>query len=123
MVKNNMNKEEILKKAIEKAVKNNWEIVNQKVVDYEIDEFDNIFLFWNDMNIQFDILEIIFSHDFAKAFWGKNEIIHTGTYEEFWEDGDGYIDGGDEIELPAWQYHLQQMVLEEDKIKYLEKFI
>lgn len=44
---------------------------------------------------------IIFSHDFAKAFWGE---------------GGAFREGG-------WQFHLQQMVLEEDPIKYLAKFI
>jgi len=104
-----MKNKEILKKAIEKAVKNNWEIVNQKVVDYEIDEFDNIFLFWNDMNIQFDIFEIIFSHDFAKAFWGE-DVFEFETLAGI----HGYI---------SWQYHIQKLAVAEDKFKYLEKFI
>ena len=111
-----MKKEEILKKAIEKAVKNNWEIVNQKVVDYEIDEFDNIFLFWNDMNIQFDILEIIFSHDFAKAFWGEaSKKCDCSGYPNH--------DYSCKINTTGWQHHLQQIVLKEDPIKYLEKFL
>jgi len=119
MVKNNMNKEEILKKAIEKAVKNNWEIVNQKVVDYEIDEFDNIFLFWNDINIQFDIFEIIFSHDFAKAFWGEEEIEVEIVENFIGKKNNDHI----YYYQSSWRYHLQQMILEEDPIKYLEKFL
>ena len=47
---------------------------------------------------------IIFSHAFAKAFWGE------------WERVFGY-----ETEL-KWQYHLQQMVLEKEPLKYLENF-
>ena len=47
--------------------------------------------------------QTIFSHQFAKAFWGD----------------DGHI-----LESkPAWEYHLQQMVLEEEPLKYLEKFL
>lgn len=64
---------------------------------------------------------IIFSHDFAKAFWGEaddesklpsNSSINlspsTGPYE---------------FNRAGWQYHLQQMVLEENPIKYLERFL
>ena len=46
---------------------------------------------------------IIFSHSFAKAFWG---LARPG------------ID-----DIPDWQYHLRQMVLEENPIDYLRKFI
>lgn len=56
----------------------------------------------------------IFSHEFAKAFWGFNIYpliignrvpIHKIDY------------------LYDWEYHLQQMVLEEEPIKYLEGFL
>lgn len=59
---------------------------------------------------------IIFDHDFAKAFWGKELIL-----EEYpLSDGSGeYL----KIWMPAWQAHLRKMVLEEDPIKYLEKFV
>ena len=50
----------------------------------------------------------IFSHDFAKAFWG----------EEDYSDGKIVI-----ANLKAWQYHLQQMVRETEPLKYLERFI
>ena len=70
---------------------------------------------------------IVFSHDFAKAFWGEGKVCEncglgnkwsTGiTYSEccqFWTSTKG---------KPNWQYHLQQMVLEEEPLKYLERFI
>lgn len=44
----------------------------------------------------------IFSHDFAKAFWGEEKP---------------------KVPITLWQHHLQQMVLEEDPIKYLETFL
>jgi len=61
---------------------------------------------------------IIFSHDFAKAFWGEDIIIERGVLEK-----NGNISSEYENKYKCWEYHLQQMVLEEDPIKYLEKFI
>lgn len=58
---------------------------------------------------------LIFSHDFAKAFWGNQGGRKTAEYNEDWSFRYIYI--------PDWQYHLQQMVLEEDPIKYLERFL
>ncbi len=72
-----MNDEKILKKAIENAKNNGFKILNKHLADY-------------------NMFSIIFSHDFAKAFWG--------------EEGD-------------WKYNLQQMVIRKEPIKYLEKFL
>ena len=57
--------------------------------------------------------QIIFSHEFAKAFWGENKI-------------DVYVHSKGEymiIYKVEWKYHLQQMVLEENPLKYLERFL
>lgn len=55
----------------------------------------------------------IFSHDFAKAFWGEKK------YKEFNPAYCIYR----ETNLKMWQYHLQQMVLTDEPLKYLEKFL
>ena len=52
---------------------------------------------------------IIFSHDFAKAFWGEMLINESANVSD-----DTIYD---------WEAHLQQMALEEEPLKYLEKFI
>ncbi len=60
---------------------------------------------------------IIFDHEFAKAFWGEERF-------------DGLVKDGDtlvrlvrlEIEY-WWQFHLQQMVLEENPVKYLGRYL
>ena len=93
-----MTNEQILKKAIEKANVEEWnEFLRTEGIEYTI-RFVN---------------EIIFSHDFAKAFWGKERINENG------------IKVSDEFKdlLFAWQYRLQQMVLEKEPLKYLEKFL
>jgi hypothetical protein len=63
---------------------------------------------------EIDFYMYIFDHSFAKTFWGK-EFIQP--YEH------GEKNPLIQYATPAWQYHLQQMVLEENPIKYLEKFL
>lgn len=64
------------------------------------------------------ITAMIFDHGFAKAFWGQEKNVEEdGRYEsfkEYWHS---------RIKYSYWQYHLQQMVLQADPIKYLEKFL
>jgi hypothetical protein len=59
-----------------------------------------------------DCYGLIFSHSFAKAFWGE------GDNDKVCKSCDHYV-AMDKI----WQYHLQEMVLEENPINYLRKFI
>jgi len=94
-----MSNEQILKKAIDKAVKNGW-TDNKGLTDKCIELFSDMEAYHS----------IIFSHDFAKAFWGEDIIGNAAMF----------FNGTDK---PAWQYHLQQMVLEEQPLKYLEKFL
>lgn len=131
-----MTNEEILEKAIEKALKNGSdfsELITYKRQDIR---FGKIYVGVGKLlgetkivvkssfpsgefepevkTILFDYEPFIFSHDFAKAFWfgimttGVENLSSTNRTVEFEK---------------AWQFHLQQMVLEEDPIKYLEKFI
>jgi hypothetical protein len=51
---------------------------------------------------------VIFSHDFAKAFWHD-----IGSY---YDSRTGKI-------IPYWQYHFLKMALEEEPLKYLEEFL
>ncbi len=72
---------------------------------YRYGAFDtDIINYWINNNL---IESIIFSHDFAKAFWGKEQHIR----EEWW------------IYRENWEHHLEVMVLEEKPLKYLEKFL
>ena len=91
-----MTNEQILKKVIEKAIKNGWDkkkadcwLANINSTTYIMDEGTG--------ERDYDIEYYIFSHDFAKAFWKKD--------------------------LENWAYHLKQMVLEKEPLLYLEKFL
>ena len=63
--------------------------------------------------------QMIFSHEFAKAFWGEEKE----TYYEEWKDSTGYLEGNGGYYQSNWQHHLQQMVLCKEPLKYLEKFL
>lgn len=62
----------------------------------------------------FHPLEILFSIPFAKAFWGREKVKQ---YKNILSDNPLAVD--DE----AWHFHLQQLVVCVDPIKYLAKFI
>lgn len=110
MQENKMTNEIILKKAIEKASKNGCENLPFGIS-------------WVDYNEYFELEEwakvLIFSHNFAKAFWGKEMTVSWPMLKRVSERISGY----EERIIPLWQFHLQQMVLEKEPLKYLEKFL
>jgi hypothetical protein len=110
-----MTNEEILERAIEKAKSNGWDVFGWKAHD-ENPKIE--FTGWENGvgGVQMEIhgykissKELIFDHDFAKAFWGEKEFVYdaAGNFDHY---------------ISAWKYHLQQMVLEKEPLKYLEKF-
>jgi hypothetical protein len=109
-MKKKLTNEEILKGAIEKAVKNGWDIdpMWEDDLDDEIDRYKNeleaVYRYW------------IFDHDFAKAFFGKKDNHKIEKIRINGEDTAVAINEN-------WQYHLQQMVLKKEPLKYLENFL
>lgn len=68
--------------------------------------------------------DVIYSHDFARAFFGEDwyteespEQSNQGYYSSSFDTDDVIFQG-----MP-WTYHLQQMVVSEDPIKYLESYL
>ena len=95
-----MTNEEILKKAIEKAVKGGFK-----------GSFDYCGIYCEmacDESGGDCVYTTIFNHKFAKAFFKEGEFAN---------DVQGYN------HKDTWKYHLQQMVLEKEPLKYLKKFI
>ena len=105
-----MTNEEILKKAVEKAVKNGYksftDLSHIGTYDGSFGTSLRVFAKHKDGPYARDGETIIFSHDFAKAFWGT-ERKTKGK----WFIGE------------MWQLHLREMVLEEEPLKYIEKFL
>ncbi len=126
----NMTNEQILKKAIEKAVKNDvsWHEGNYWLKEFKGADKDTL----NMLNISAEI--IIFSHDFAKAIWGEKEwgcvdclkqpeepYVRNMPHSEYTEE---CIRKKHSIKpLYTWKHHLPIMVMQEEPLKYLEKFI
>lgn len=119
-----MSNADILKKAIDKAQENGFEMNNHKHF-CEIGR-DN---FTGEIKQLGAYQSIIFDHDFAKAFWGDSTIWYCPSHDMELVDGlvtyeEKCADCGSKVKaLLVWQMHLQQMVLEKDPIKYLEQFI
>jgi len=109
-----MTDKEILQKAIEIAIDNGYDWSEDSLLDpkYEVREgrihgkITSCIVLAND---------IIFSHDFAKAFWKDEQLF-----------GHIALPKGSATATRlshSWEYNLQQMVLEENPIDYLRKFI
>lgn len=93
-----MTNEQILKKAIEKAF--NDVGISDGQVKQQIQQHGGY--------------RTIFSHRFAKAFWGEaRDVIAQSRLNPECKIYKHY----------GWQYHLQQLVLESEPLKYIEKFL
>ena len=108
-----MTNAQILKKVIRKAKKNGWEDNHPCLKALE------------KLEIVKDVMKhdwhyaIIFSHDFAEAIWGEKEITRHFTKEKIRVYKKSHIN----LKEISWKYHLQQMVLEKEPLKYLAKFL
>jgi len=112
----NMKKEEIVRKVIEKAIKNEGVNPTSSGWQYELDNYEERLL-GNSERIRY----ILLSHNFAKAFWGEDIKYHV-TSEPI-KVGKDHADQVVYVETETWQHHLQQMVLEESPVDYLKKFL
>jgi hypothetical protein len=95
-----MDNKEILEKALERAVKNGY-------------EQEQVNAFWrvlNEHEFQYEmrsvlIKSLLFDHDFCRAFFGIQEV---------WFDGS---------KIPNYLSELAYMVMEENPLSYIERFL
>jgi len=117
-----MKDEQILERAIKKAVNNGFSFAdllkryNDTLVLTEIALSEKETTYDTILKLK---EVVIYSHDFAKAFWGEKEIEIEVVEEFLGKKNDDHI----YYLQKAWRYHLTQMVLEKDPIKYLKKFL
>ena len=93
-----MTKQEILEKAIRKAIEGGF---NESKID----------------EVELGATGLVYRHDFAKALWGDE--LHQETFIVPKELSKRFAGTKDLDIKPVWQYHLQQMVISDDPIKYL----
>ena len=133
---------EIVQAALEKARANGWPAHKSYTTRCFKDGADLLVEFFMGTSIPSVIVnyeKVIFSHDFAEHFWGLDtvyfvvdvdkgagmdaSVIGWKTEKEMEEVQDKlpYYDT-----LPAYQYHLQQLVMEETqerRVAYVERFL
>lgn len=142
-----MTNQEILEKAIKKAIDGGWNWIWGSFLDidsfkFTIDE-DVFWGFYNNNESYWaedpygHISEIIFNHDFAKALWGEYPTYTHDGFKRYYEGqnvtswlgceakeaikDDKFATGS--LLYVNWQYHLHFMVIADDPIKYLEENI
>lgn len=91
-----MTHQEILTKAIEKAVAGGWS--GSGLVDNQ----DYYLL------LEVSAFDVIFNHDFSRALWSERMVAQDDVATIFADPS-----------YPNWMYHLQQMVIADDPIAYL----
>lgn len=94
-----MTNQQILIKAIQNAIDGGWKPSNR----YFGSMPDEILAAVVAEHYEFEPEHVIFNHDFAKALWGL--AIDDATRKN------------------NWRYHLQNMIIAEDPIKYLKENI
>lgn len=107
-----MTNEEILIKAIKKAVKNGYKSVVPKYL--HITE-SGIGMFQENVAEHIEYLSvdrIIFDHNFAKAFWGEECHSHS--------DNVSSRDCPYDCEIPKWKKEIQKLALSKDRFQYIK---
>ena len=121
-----MSDKEILEKAIQKAIDGGWLTVwcgTMAGWRVEINQVTKkLFIVSSLLGQEVAIVkpeEVIFNHDFAKALWKspkKPKYIWQPKESGLWEYDGGYMP---DFIGEKWEYHLQQMVISDNPIKYL----
>ena len=109
-----MTDKEILIRAVKKAVAGGFNWNDDTQWEYPVYQDGLLDLFYVR-----NCRQLLFSHDFAKAFWGEDFVC--GDCGE--KDCIRYCGGSQAPEIRLWFYHLQRMVGREKPIQYLKEFI
>ena len=112
-----MTNEMILRKAIEKAVKDGYKMGKELL---ELQEKQPLAY---DVNAKYFYYSFIFSHDFAKHFWGRDWVCDCCGEKSCWEGNIMCGRSRNASVLELWEFHLQQMVRKIEPLHYLEQFL
>jgi len=111
-----MTNKEILEKAIQKAIDGGWTgDLADKVKSCADEDIELLIEGWRNIH-HLEPVNFIFDHNFAKAIWGDKQVEiaqstkHLKLKGKFTRSVPGH---------EGWQYHLQNMVIANDPIKYI----
>ena len=110
---------ELVKKIIDKAVKNGFKVEDKYSFDkarIELDSEEKPYFIWDKGEVS-QIATVIFDIRFAKAFFGEESEWY------FWQDKWQQEKICGAIKKYNWEYQLQQLVLEKDRLEYLKQFL
>lgn len=116
--------QEILTKAINKAIAGGWNIYDffgapGEGTQWEVNGLGTITLPYKRGGGDAAALErYIYNHDFAKALWGDKYVYRADCIESPEEGAAGFQE-----DYTAWEFHLREMVIAEDPIAYLGEHI
>lgn len=121
---------EVFKKCVDRAIGNgfNWWMVNNKdKVLYPRGDIQTNMLF------RTVVVDTIFDHSFCKALFGKQLLCYDCGEKvgppmmvgKNIQIGTGECSCSRQFENneEAWEYHIQQLALAEDRIEYLRKYL
>jgi hypothetical protein len=112
-----MKSDEILTMAIRKAIENGWDVwFNKDNIKWKVEE-GAVVVEGLQETIMIPYIAILFSQSFGKAFWGDG----YGNYFQAILDKKGEEETREWIW--DWQYHMQQMIIQDDRVAYLEQFV
>ena len=111
-----MTNEQIFKKLIQKAHKNGWKCGLEDWATWKTLDLSKK----AEIVFQKNLLDI-FSHSFAKAFWGKQRVCeYCLRYINM--NSDEICERHSDYEAEKWKAGLQNMVLEKEHLKYIKQF-
>lgn len=124
-----MTEEKIIEKVLKKAIKNGWNGLEMWSKTFEVSFHDAksirkwVWITYEEGDGEsLPLRDLIFDHDFAKAFFGTKDVGcgHNGC-GGCGNKCCGKLSSQTRKQL-AYKYHLQQMIIVENPIKYLEQF-
>jgi len=108
-----MSDQEILQKACSKAIEGGWRMDKEWAKQFKINKVEGVNHYIINPNI------VIYNHKFAKALWGDGQAGLSEANGHWYTQISPYDERSYIEVLDLWEYHLQQMVIDEDPIKYL----
>lgn len=109
---------EVVKKSLEISVQNGMEDYKEKTIPRRGLGKGFMDVWVDSDNVMTPPEVIILSHGFCRAFWGEepSDIVWIGC-------GVRVVSRDDKPPFPIWKFHLQQMILAENRVDYLREYL